>query len=241
MALRERGLDSQGRNRPRVRDALLARSAPRRAGRRTGTLKRGCDRHDAPRHGDGRAARVTSDDSDCHAGQRLSGGGRTRREPGAAGGQCDRHDPSRGPAVRCSENSWSCLASLCQALRELGGLLGLRRPSYREEQVAPATRRAAPRGESAECERPFWQTGRESDLGLHSPPLLEHHSMHCSVTGGIHGLPAIAPRDHADSRKQRVCQRSRISPEASFAAGGGLLAYSARTPKELGARTAHVH
>jgi len=56
------------------------------------------------------------------------------------------------------------LHELVAVTADLGVLWGYAPPSYRPEQVAPATDERAPCGRSADV-KSVWQTGTESDLG----------------------------------------------------------------------------
>jgi len=128
------------------------------------------------------------------------------------------------------------LHELVPSMREFGVLWGYAPPSYREEQVAPATDELCRAGAVLNVKMRFWQAGRESDLqaALTAPAgaLLDA----LFVTGGvIHPLPEIAPRIIRFVLQRRVPTMTEGGP---IFEGGAVLAYSVDF-NELAARTAY--
>jgi len=86
------------------------------------------------------------------------------------------------------------LRELVPSSRQLGVFWGYAPPSYREEQVAPATDELRRAARALNVNVRFWQTGRESDLASALAAAAGGPLDALFVTGGvIHGLPEIAP------------------------------------------------
>ena len=129
------------------------------------------------------------------------------------------------------------LRELVPSLRELGVFWGYAPPSYRMEQVAPATDELRRAATALNVTVRFWQTGTETDLDSALTAAAGVALDALFVTGGvIHGLPEIAPRIARFAMQRRLPIMSDAA--AFFASGGAVLAY---TPdlNELGARTAY--
>ncbi len=130
------------------------------------------------------------------------------------------------------------LRELVPSLRTLGVLWGYAPPSYRPEQVAPATEELHRAAKALNVNVRFWQTGTESDLGsalaaAESAPLDA-----LFVTAGvIHGLPDIAPRIARFVLQRRLPALTDF-PGPLFDAGVAVMAYSTDA-KELATRTAY--
>ena len=118
------------------------------------------------------------------------------------------------------------LRELVPSLRELGVFWGYAPPSYREEQVAPATDELRRAARALNVNVRFWQTGRESDLASALAAAAGAPLDALFVTGGvIHGLPEIAPRIARFAQQRRLPTLTDFAG-SFFAAGGAVLAYS---------------
>jgi putative ABC transport system substrate-binding protein len=129
------------------------------------------------------------------------------------------------------------LRELVPSLRELGVLWGYAPPSYRPEQLAPATEELHRAAKALNVNVRFWQTGTESDLesalaAAGSAPL----DALLVTAGVIHNLPDIAPRIIRFVQQRRLPALT-DSPGPLFTAGGAVLAYST-SAKELATRGA---
>lgn len=129
------------------------------------------------------------------------------------------------------------LRELVPSLRELGVLWGYAPPSYRPEQLAPATEELHRAAKAMNVNVRFWQTGTESDLesalaAAGSAPL----DALLVTAGVIHNLPDIAPRIIRFVRQRRLPALT-DSTGPLFTAGGAVLAY-ATDAKELATRGA---
>lgn len=130
------------------------------------------------------------------------------------------------------------LRELVPSLRELGVLWSYAPPSYRPEQVAPATEELRRAAKALKVNVWFWQTGTESDLGSALAAAAGAPLEALFVTAGlIHGLPDIAARIARFALQRRLPALTDFAG-GFFAAGGAVLAYSAEA-KELAGRTAH--
>ena len=129
------------------------------------------------------------------------------------------------------------LRELVPSMREFGVLWGYAPPSYREEQVAPATDELHRAATALNVTMRFWQTGTESDLDSALAAAAGGPLDALFLTGGvIHGLPQIAPKIIRFTLRRRL--PTMTEGGAFFAAGGAVLAYSVDF-KELAGRTAH--
>jgi len=129
------------------------------------------------------------------------------------------------------------LRELVPSMREFGVLWGYAPPSYREEQVAPATDELHRAATALNVTMRFWQTGTESDLDSALAAAAGVPLDALFLTGGvIHGLPQIVPKITRFTLQRRL--PTMTEGGAFFAAGGAVLAYSVDF-KELAGRTAH--
>ena len=124
------------------------------------------------------------------------------------------------------------------SLRELGVFWGYAPPSYKPEQVAPATEELRQAARALNINVHFWQTGTASALGdalsaASSAPL---DAMFVTA-GVIHQLPETANRIARFVQERRLPTLTDF-PAGVFFAGGAVLSYSAEL-KELALRTAH--
>ena len=130
------------------------------------------------------------------------------------------------------------LRELLPSLRELGVLWGYAPPSYREEQVTPATEELRRAAKALNVNVRFWQTGTERDLQAALAAAAISPLDALFVTGGIiHGEPDIAARIAGFALQRRLPTLTDFAGRF-FAAGGAVVAYSADA-KELASRTAH--
>ena len=128
------------------------------------------------------------------------------------------------------------LHELVPSMREFGVLWGYAPPSYREEQVAPATDELRRAGAVLNVKMRFWQTGRESDLQAALTAAAGAPLDALFVTGGvIHLLPEIAPRIIRFVLQRRLPTMTEGGP---IFEGGAVLAYSVDI-NELAVRTAY--
>jgi putative ABC transport system substrate-binding protein len=129
------------------------------------------------------------------------------------------------------------LRELVPSLRELGVFWGYAPPSYREEQVAPATDELRRATKVLNVNMRFWQTGRESDLESALAAAAGTPLDALFVTGGvIHSVPETAQRIGRFILQRRL--PTLTEGGSFFAAGGAVLAYFADA-NELAARTAY--
>lgn len=131
------------------------------------------------------------------------------------------------------------LRELVPSLRELGVLWGYAPPSYRPEQLAPASEELHRAATALNVNVRFWQTGTESDLESALAAAGSASLDALFVTAGvIHGLPDIAPRITRFILQRRLPALTDFPGPLLFTAGGAVLAYSTDA-KELAARAAH--
>ena len=130
------------------------------------------------------------------------------------------------------------LRELVPSLRELGVLWGYAPPSYRPEQVAPATDELHRAAKALNITVRFWQTGTEGDLEAALSAAAGAPLDALFVTAGvIHSRPDIAPRIARFVLQRRLPALTDF-PGPLFAAGA-VLAYAVDV-KELVARAAYL-
>jgi putative ABC transport system substrate-binding protein len=129
------------------------------------------------------------------------------------------------------------LRELVPSLRELGVFWGYAPPSYKPEQVAPATRELHRAASALDVNVRFWQTGTESDLASAVAAASNRPLDALFATGGvIHARPEIAATIGRFVLQRRLPTLSDGS--GPLFAAAAVSAYTAE-PKELAARTAH--
>lgn len=130
------------------------------------------------------------------------------------------------------------LRELRPSLRELGVFWGYAPPSYRLEQVAPATEELRQAARALNINVHFWQTGTDSDVSAALSAAASAPLDGMFVTAGvINGLPETANRIVRFIQERRLPTLTDF-PASIFIAGGAVLSYSAEL-KELASRTAH--
>lgn len=130
------------------------------------------------------------------------------------------------------------LRELVPTLRELGVLWGYAPPSYRPEQVAPATDELHRAAKALNINVRFWQTGTAGDLDAALAALGAAPLDALFVTAGvIHSRPDIAPRIIRFVLQRRLPVLTDF-PGPLLTGGGAVLAYAVET-KELAARAAY--
>ncbi len=128
------------------------------------------------------------------------------------------------------------LRELVPSLRELGVLWSYAPPSYRPEQVAPATDELRRAAKALNVKLRFWQTGTEGDLGSALTAAANAPLDALFVTSGlIHALPEIRARIARFALQRRLPTLTDFP--GGFFAEGAVLAYSVEV-KELTDRTA---
>lgn len=131
------------------------------------------------------------------------------------------------------------LRELVPTLRELGVLWGYAPPSYKPEQVAPATDELHRAAKALNINVRFWQTGTERDLEAALAAAAAAPLDALFVTGGIiHSRPDIAPRIVRFVLQRRLPALTDF-PGPLLTAGGAVLAYAVDL-KELAARAAYL-
>jgi putative ABC transport system substrate-binding protein len=131
------------------------------------------------------------------------------------------------------------LRELVPTLRELGVLWGYAPPSYRPEQVAPATDELRRAAKALNINVRFWQTGTEGNLEAALATAASAPLDALFVTAGvIHSRPDTAPRIARFVLQRRLPALTDF-PGPLFTAGGAVLAYAVEV-KELAARAAYL-
>ena len=131
------------------------------------------------------------------------------------------------------------LHELVPTLRELGVLWGYAPPSYRPEQVAPATDEFQRAAKALNITVRFWQTGTQEHLEAALAAAAGAPLDALFVTAGvIHSRPDTAPRIVRFVLQRRLPALTDF-PGPLFTAGGAVLAYAVDV-KELAARAAYL-